>query len=287
MNLFVIHSFSDAKKVAKMLSKISNACEDVSILTLENDRRYWKARSKSLIKKSDFVLVVIGSRTSLSSNVAWEIGIAKKLKRNIFAIRLSEGNAIPASLRSKDKFSGREKNDYKEMTIDTMICEIKEYIPKRLFPFGFDQEKSCVLLEQYKLMLGTSEALVLRRQQQNEKFIALSSIIISAIGGVLALEKIVFVVIGFLLGFVGTFICFTWMKTIDAYGQLNEAKFKVINEMELKLAASVFEAEWAVLDHKKKYRSFTQREKAIPKLFIIAYGLVLVVAVFFIIIKRI
>ena len=51
---------------------------------------------------------------------------------------------------------------------------------------------------------------------------------------------------------------------------------KIIGILENQLPLSMYDAEWNVLDDrmsKKRYKSFTQSESAIPKYFMVMYGL--------------
>ncbi|MDR0913963.1 MAG: TIR domain-containing protein [Oscillospiraceae bacterium] len=286
MRIFVIHSFSDVQRVDEIVSHIQQQCFNVSILRLENDRQYWKSISKSFIKSSDAILVCVGEKTHLSTNIEWEVNEAKRLGRIIYVMRLAENNQVPCSLFGKDEFSGEK------IPLFTYKCEIdfihemngyvnNEYLRTILYPSGFEREKDPTLLEQYKLMLGTSETLISRRQAQNNIYVAINSILLPAISALVILKELLFFVLSFALALVGIIICVSWVNTIIAYGQLNSAKFDVINELEKKLAASVFDAEWSALSRKfqkKKYKSFTEREKTVPKLFAIIYAMLCIVS---------
>jgi hypothetical protein len=67
-----------------------------------------------------------------------------------------------------------------------------------------------------------------------------------------------------------------------SFGQLNTGKFKVINEMEKRLVAGIYSAEWEALENaknKKVYRTFTSREVIIPRVLGALYMLVTVISV--------
>ncbi len=60
---------------------------------------------------------------------------------------------------------------------------------------------------------------------------------------------------------------------------MNRAKFKVIHEMENHLPFKAFDAEWEAVEHgrnPKKYRPYTNIESAVPRVFMILHGLLLI-----------
>ena len=76
----------------------------------------------------------------------------------------------------------------------------------------------------------------------------------------------------------GIILDISWINILEAYGTLNSAKMKVINLLEEQLPVALYDAEWRVMSDKlnnKRYVSFTDSEKRIPKLFICVYGMIL------------
>ena len=53
------------------------------------------------------------------------------------------------------------------------------------------------------------------------------------------------------LAIAGAALCWAWRSLIISFGQLNTGKFRIINEMEQSLAASIFAAEWEALERGK------------------------------------
>lgn len=140
-----------------------------------------------------------------------------------------------------------------------------------------------LLLEQYKIMVDTSESLVGRRLLAHNFFLAINTAIISGFGlalrefllpgdtgasnGLLIIVTITFIGIGLLLAW-------TWERLLKSFGQLNSGKFVVIELLEKKLPCSIFEAEWVALGagkDPKKYTPFTKTEKALPRVFGFVY----------------
>ena len=77
----------------------------------------------------------------------------------------------------------------------------------------------------------------------------------------------------------GIILDISWINILEAYGTLNSAKLKVINLLEEQLPIALYDAEWRIMSDKlnnKKYVSFTDSEKRIPKLFMAIYCLIIV-----------
>ncbi len=129
-----------------------------------------------------------------------------------------------------------------------------------------------ILIEQYKLFVGTSESLVTRRQHVNTFFLSINSILLATIG-LLIRHQMAHSVAGPLLivfGLCGIVLCVAWRRMILSFGQLNHGKFEIIQALERKLPARIFTAEWVVLREGKdpsKYKPFTQTEQRIPWIF--------------------
>ena len=135
-------------------------------------------------------------------------------------------------------------------------------------------------------MIESSESLIQRRQKTNTFFI-------TVIGGLLSIAgfliKIVTIDSGslriILYGFpaVSILLCKSWYNLIGNYGKLNKAKFDVILQLEKKLGAQIYSAEWIALGkgmRPKKYKSFTSTEKNVPLYFILLIVLLTLVISF-------
>ena len=136
------------------------------------------------------------------------------------------------------------------------------------------------LLEQYKLLVTSSQALETRRQVVNTFFLTINTFLLGGAGYLLTrgdvgrlegtgLE---------LLAAAGFILCVAWRRMIVAFGQLNGGKFEVIHLLEKRLPASVFRAEWKALGegaNRKKYTPFTRTEQQVPW----SFGLIHVVLI--------
>ena len=129
------------------------------------------------------------------------------------------------------------------------------------------------LFGQYRMFVETSEALVARRQGVNTFFLSVNSAILAVVGLLLRdgesadLESAM--IVG--LGLVGVALCCVWRRLLKSFGQLNTAKFAVILEIEKRLPARMFAAEWASLEH--GYASFTETEGRTARVFAVFQSL--------------
>jgi hypothetical protein len=149
-------------------------------------------------------------------------------------------------------------------------------IRQQLFPDSSVQtdEKMKILFEEYKLYVQTMEKLVERRQTSHNLFLTASSALITIAGFLLEkLKSPVNLSSGLAViavSIAGILICWTWRNLIIRYGLMNGAKFKIIHELEKKLPAALFLAEWIALgegNDAKKYKSMAKVESSIPLIF--------------------
>ena len=163
-------------------------------------------------------------------------------------------------------------------------------IEKTLFPRGteFGEGELTILMEQYKILVETSERLVARRQTANTFFLTVNSLSFSAIGIVIGLtfrnvveERVV--VVGIIaIAIAGIFLCIAWQNLVHSYAQLNKGKFDILHLIEKKLPAAIFTAEWAALGKGKDpevYKPFTGTEKKVPLIFSVLYGLAAIIGI--------
>jgi hypothetical protein len=154
-----------------------------------------------------------------------------------------------------------------------------------LFPSGVpkSEAESKELLELYKTMVGSSEALVQRRQTVNTFFLTINGALLTACGLLVqsaGAERLGALGVG-ALAIAGLILCGAWRSLITSFGQLNRGKFKVIGEIEKSLKAAIYAAEWEALErgeNPKVYRSFTSREIWVPTALLAIHGVTLLVS---------
>ncbi|WP_445513770.1 RipA family octameric membrane protein [Stenotrophomonas sp. 3(2025)] len=140
-----------------------------------------------------------------------------------------------------------------------------------LFPSGLPktESQSKEVLDLYKIMVGSSESLVQRRQAVNTFFLTINGALLTA--GGLIVQSAQSEQLGAwgvaVLAVAGLILCGAWRSLITSFGQLNKGKFKVINTMERHLKSAIYAAEWEALgrgEDPNVYRSFTSREIWVP-----------------------
>lgn len=135
----------------------------------------------------------------------------------------------------------------------------------------YGQEYKNHLLSQYQLYIESVEKISDRRQNANNYFITINTVLISFLGILFQarlLESIPWV--KSLVSVVGIIICGIFWFLLRSYKQLNTGKFKVIHEIEQKLPLGLFDYEWEVLKkgkNNKVYFPFSHIEMVIPWVF--------------------
>lgn len=149
-----------------------------------------------------------------------------------------------------------------------------------LYPSGppKDNTEMQQAFDLYKMMVGSSEALVSRRQGVNTFFLTMNGALLTASGLIVQnsaghrLSPWGIVV----LAIAGVILCTAWRSLIISFGQLNRGKFQVIDSIERYLKAAIYAAEWEALgrgEDPKIYRSFTSREIWVPNALLVVHGL--------------
>lgn len=146
-------------------------------------------------------------------------------------------------------------------------------LERQLFPAGApspDERTQQSLVDQYRLLVESSERVVARRQTANTFFLSINSALL-VFAGVLFGEGDLTAVVGGIVGaglsVIGFSICFVWWRMVTSSSQLNRAKFKIIHLLEEHLPAAVFAAEWGALGRGRDpslYRPLTGLETWIP-----------------------
>lgn len=281
MNIFIVHSGSDWDNVVRKRDLIRQNSKKANVLLLEY-RRFWKSEAKRLIKAAQIVLYIPNADSHKSKNIDWELRQAKKQQKAI--VILNEGDyALNNILFETDPFT-------KELSL------IGEQIPSAdaLYPIIDDYESGSYihlfnqeeidpekLFQQYKLFSETSESLVVRRQNVNSFYITANTALITIAATVFTINDnlLAQLMITMVLTLPGILLNRSWLKVMESYSLINSSKMRILGLMEKKLSASVFDAEWEVMSNrfnKKKYTSFSDRERNLP---IIFNGLFIVVDV--------
>lgn len=126
------------------------------------------------------------------------------------------------------------------------------------------------LLEQYKLFVNTSLDVTSKRLEANKFSLTLNSVIFGIASYMTGLNQYILII---LFSVVGILISVVWKRSIDAYRELNTAKFKVIHELEMYLPARLFK--WEEVKYLQRYHGLTSTEKYYPVIFILLYAILI------------
>lgn len=287
MNIFIVYSGSDKDNVAKKEIAI-NAINDehaarkkANVLMLNyQHRQFWKPEAKKLIKAAQIVLYIVSEDGHKSKNINWEIRQAKKFKKAI-VVWNEGGYQLNAPLFENDPFTKKPELIGKEIkTIEELFEIIENYeTGKHIHLFNSDNIEPEKLFEQYKLFSDTSESLVSRRQNVNSFYITANTALITISATAFSLNDNLFsqLIITIVLSFPGILLNFSWLKVMESYSLINSSKMKILGMLEKKLAVSLFDAEWEAMSNKynkRRYVSFSDREKYLPIIF--SWALVIV-----------
>lgn len=292
VNVYIVHSGKDYEYVKNkvepyLTGKINesghviNGENNANILTLKSGiPSRWKKQALKQIKMAKMVIVLIGADScNKTETMGWKVHKAFKLNKQIFVLN-PQKYTIPDFLSQLDQFSKQKRLIAEQRTIK----EIKERIDNfahgyyRIFSQFYEemQEEERIsyksaLLDQYKMFQKSSEDLVSRRQSVNSFYISVSSTMVALMGlamGVIQSNMKIYIML--FMCAVAIILGISWLNILDSYGTLNSAKMKVINLIEEQLPMVLYDAEWRVMSDKlnsKRYVSFTESEKRIPKIF--------------------
>lgn len=231
MKLFICHRSSDNSESDKIIKSLFELTENsIAVLRETEHDEKWKENVEEKFKEVDFVVFLIGSDTFESDQLKWEYSKAKDLNKRIIGIKLNDASQESILFcQAFQVFDNPEQSlKYLKSTFET------------------DQK---LRLEQYKIMVSSTEKVTDQRLKVNNLFFTVTSSILS-IGFILAkaFEFSTLGVIGMLfMTIMALIVSFFWAKLINSYGTLNTGKFTVIDKIEKQLRSNMFEDEWQIL----------------------------------------
>jgi hypothetical protein len=152
-------------------------------------------------------------------------------------------------------------------------------------PEQYGAEFNAHLLEQYKMYVEMADRISIRRQSANNYFSSINTAVLAFLGvtsknGFDILPKFWPIIVSV----AGLILCYTWYRLVRSYKDLNTGKFMVIHELEKKLPASPYDAEWLAVGegkNSKLYLPFTHIEIRIPWIFMLLYIAVIINSVYY------
>ena len=252
MKAFLIHRTALRREAREFFDSIRNTdgiFVELSVLKKSFGSK-WKQQAESKIASSEVVIVYDLDACEESENTVWEIERAKELGKSVLTLSRNDIEARNVTeIQSAYSFSSEFEECFEEESKDT-----------------------AQILELYKIMVTSSEQLIQRRQITNGFFITVIGAIVGASGLIVKEKVLTDGAVLFLLFplLIGLMMCRSWTNLINNYGKLNAGKFQVIHQLEQRLDAQIFAAEWVALGkgvRKEKYESFTSTEQNVPQLF--------------------
>ena len=132
------------------------------------------------------------------------------------------------------------------------------------------------LFAQYQIYVDGMEKISDRRQNANNYFITINTVLISFVGVLFQVKIFEHIAwIKSLIAVIGIIICVIFWFLLRSYKQLNTGKFKVIHEIEQRLPLGIYDYEWKVLKEGKDsnvYSPFSHIEMIIPWVFGTVYA---------------
>lgn len=311
MKILVIYYRDDYDAIKEQIRTWEKqGCKAKFIMHQVSEKR-WHMHVRQDIRDCNCVVMFAGVKTWNSPKVAWEIRVAKKYKKTIYVVRIEENvpiheqlfRRLPVCCKKSDRkrinqlFDRQKNRSYPyERKIEKFFEELLKYERHDFGVFSntneshnsLSKDEMEILFGQYELFVKTSEDLVQRRQTANSFYISINAALLAFCGtlfetakdansGVDVASRLWLL---FTLCLIGILISRSWRKMLISYGQLNKGKLRVIAEIEKRLPASIFDSEWNAVKnpmHGYEHKSYTEREKDIPLIFLTAYGAALVI----------
>ena len=283
MNIYVIYKFADYEVVNKTLNEIKRVISrDSRVFLFEPKARKdkaWRNYAKKKLKESNLVIVfdsLSKSDNDFGKNVLWEIKKAEKLKKRIIVFKTDPDSEN----RSWYEYDYSEKAPryprYETVSLKEAVgfmkkeygWEIKDnLLNKNDVDVSVDKNEKQLLLEQYRIMIDTSEKLMERRQETVGLYTTLCTAIMAIIGTSFAFDNLIVTeIVLFLSGLILFIICRNWYLSLNSFDLNITGKFEVINCLEKQLPAEIFECEYRY-NKLNGIQSFSSREKILPKIF--------------------
>ena len=286
MKLFISYKSEDFSAVSKIIEIFREISPEIQVSYLRNSK-HWRRLAKKYIAKSDLVIYLAGHE--YSENIDWEINTAIQKGYKVYCVKLSDDVVLDERLFTVNKFDTSIKNPkvivYNSLSeLISLIRGNSDYLHNKLFENNIKDDVS--LIEQYKVMISTSESLIERRQKLTTTYLSIFSALLPVISTMLSFTYFYLYLGASLISIICIILCFSWRSTIISYGKSNRAKFAILEEIESKLPATMFSSEWLALKKiTTKYKSFTDRETIIPILFVVVYAVLLIISIVLIVLN--
>ena len=295
MKIYFMYKFSDKEEAVKKIEELRG--KGLDVFAFDADVKYhgslWKISARKKIKECNYVCYFFRYSSYFNDgtqkNVLWEYKTAQKYGKKVIFIDGGDDNKAISNLLDDEKrhLLGKLFNEkFSEKDVEVKLSSFGETqeklggdltwkasdvvvqngpIEKGLDQSGFYN----ILFEQYKLMVETSESLINRRQTTSNVYVGILTALISLVGSSLALSnKYVTGIIFMIVGLITITLSMNWKAMLTHYDKNNEGKFEVINAIEARLPANMFDTEYKY-NKIKSIVSYASREKNLCRIFTI------------------
>lgn len=287
MNVYVIYKFENRSVVEAKLEEIKNNVRGICFFRFTPDVkiRFWHKKAKEKIKESNLVVFfdsVTDDKKESVKNIKWELKTAEKYRKRIVVFKDSSSEYSQKVYDTDYSDCAINQIRYKVMDIDRateyFTDETTWNIQDNLLHDNTDKsnEYNELLLEQYKIMVDTSEKLMERRHSSSKLYTTICSALLALIGASAGFKNLfISGIITLVSGIIITALCINWYLSLGYYDLNNRGKFEVINQIEKSLPAEMFECEYRY-NTLNGIKSYSLREKKLPLIFI-SFGIALIV----------
>jgi len=269
MKVFICKRNIDRTASDKIIQELLTESENsIVVLTETQHYEHWKERVEKRMVESDFIVFFIGENTFESDQIKWEYEQAKKLSKQIIGVKLP--SATEESILFCQRFHIFDNAKQAVVYLE------KTFVASRQLK-----------IEQYKIMVSSTEKVTDQRMKVNNLFFTITSSILSValiLGKTYSFMPLsVFAMT--ILTLLALITSYFWEKLVASYGKLNTGKFKLINQLEKELRTNMFEDEWQILISEIKYEPNTKTETKIIQRFRLFIIICLVVEVMYLLYK--
>lgn len=291
MNVYVIYKFANFDLVKEKIEQIKKEVPGITFFYFREDKKrlFLHRYAKKKLRKSNMVIFfdfLDDKSVGSLKHIKWELRWAEKYKKRIVIFKKNH-NYSP-EIYEKD-YSDNEINRYRYKTksIEDAVAFFKAEsewrVENSLLQETYRNKESSnlsiedkqLLLDQYRIMIDTSEKLMERRQAVGNLYTTICTALLAFIGASFGFGSLmVSAIASFLSGVVIIVLCLNWRASLNAHELNNTGKFAVINEIEKHLPADMFECEYRY-NTLNGIRSYSAREKMLPTIFTF-FGIVLI-----------